>query len=445
MRVLVLPVITVVTLLASEGRASTAIEVFNAASRSTVTVIAYDGKDVSFSSGSGVVIRNGVVATNCHVIEGAARTAIRYRHEEYHAARQHRDWERDICTLDVKGLNAPSVEIGTTQELRVGARVYAIGGPQGLELTLSEGIVSSLRESDGGHYIQTTAPISPGSSGGGLFDDSGRLIGLTTFYMEGGQNLNFALPVEWVVMVQARQDEISGRLREFLQLQNQGDLQGATGQARQWTAAMPNVSLAWLCLAIAYERKGGMGMTVGARDAYKRLFSLGHDKASMVGPIEQFTQVLQDDPENFAAYFGLGVAYRIAGEWEQAVTALESALELNPNDENAWLFLGYSSYSYYDKGKAVGVFQHALRRIPDSSLLWTGMGWAFSVSGQIERSIQSYENALALDPDNAAALYSLGREYKISGETRKALEVYRRLQEVDPEKAKELFEKYLLP
>jgi hypothetical protein len=95
------------------------------------------------------------------------------------------------------------------KQLRIGQRVYAIGAPQGLELTISEGIVSSLREVPGGSVIQTTAPISPGSSGGGLFDLSGRLVGIMTFQHRYGQNLNFALPADWIAGMQTRRASAS--------------------------------------------------------------------------------------------------------------------------------------------------------------------------------------------------------------------------------------------
>jgi len=79
--------------------------------------------------------------------------------------------------------------------------VYAVGDPQGLETTLSNGIVSGFREYRGNEYIQITAPISPASSGGGLFDTQGRLIGITTMYLKDGQALNFAAPVEWIASI----------------------------------------------------------------------------------------------------------------------------------------------------------------------------------------------------------------------------------------------------
>lgn len=80
--------------------------------------------------------------------------------------------------------------------LEVGEPVVAIGSPSGLTNTISEGIVSGVREEGGRQLVQTTAPISPGSSGGGLFDLGGRLIAITTFVLEGQGQLNFAAPAE---------------------------------------------------------------------------------------------------------------------------------------------------------------------------------------------------------------------------------------------------------
>jgi len=205
-------------------QAETAGKVFELTSISTVVVLAYDSKGDTTAFGSGVVLSDGVVATNCHVIEDAVRQAVRYREQNYPAVKKHTDWDRDVCTLTVYGLKAPAVKLGSTKGQKVGKRVYAVGAPKGLELTLSEGIISSLRSIEGGQYIQTTAPISPGSSGGGLFDRDGRLLGLVSFYLAEGQNLNFALPVEWISELPGRHAErpsaagrsalISGRYRD---------------------------------------------------------------------------------------------------------------------------------------------------------------------------------------------------------------------------------------
>lgn len=177
------------------AHAKSAKEIYQEASKSVVVVLGQG--QAAASQGSGVVFSEEIVATACHVVKEAKEIKVRYRGREYPGTLKSADWERDLCLIDVWGLKAPAVRAGVTQSLKPGDKVYAIGAPQGLELTISEGIVSALREVSGGRYIQTTAPISSGSSGGGLFDEEGRLVGFTAFYVLEGQNLNFALPVEW--------------------------------------------------------------------------------------------------------------------------------------------------------------------------------------------------------------------------------------------------------
>jgi hypothetical protein len=104
----------------------------------------------------------------------------------------------DLCIVSARTESRPSVEIAALGDIKVGQAVYAIGNPLDLAQTLSNGIVSSIRIQDGFSVIQTTAPISPGSSGGGLFLNDGRLIGITTFTFSEGQNLNFAIPGEYI-------------------------------------------------------------------------------------------------------------------------------------------------------------------------------------------------------------------------------------------------------
>ncbi|TAN74284.1 MAG: serine protease, partial [Magnetospirillum sp.] len=81
-------------------------------------------------------------------------------------------------------------------DLKVGETVYSIGAPKGLEATLGQGLVSGLRTIKGLRYVQTSAPISAGSSGGGLFDAAGNLVGITTFHLRDAEGLNFAISVD---------------------------------------------------------------------------------------------------------------------------------------------------------------------------------------------------------------------------------------------------------
>ncbi|MDO8369525.1 MAG: cell envelope integrity protein TolA [Candidatus Nitrotoga sp.] len=196
---------TVVLLfVAFTAHAKTASEIYEQAARSTVVVENINDKGEIAGLGSGVVLPNGSVVTNCHVIKDASQLKVRSNKNKFPAVLQFSDWDRDVCSLFIVGLNAPAVVVGSTKTLKVGAKVFAIGAPKGFELTLSDGIVSSLREFEGGHIIQTNAAISPGSSGGGLFDENGALVGLTTFFLKEGQSLNFAVPVEWVTELVTR-------------------------------------------------------------------------------------------------------------------------------------------------------------------------------------------------------------------------------------------------
>ena len=177
--------------------------VFQSASPSIVRIIAGDATGPT-SQGSGVVVGGGEVITNCHVVEGASHVKVKAGASILSATVTIADKELDLCRLSVSGLDAPAVEIAGAGELQTGERVYAIGAPRGLELTISEGIVSSLREVANGKIVQTTAAVSPGSSGGGLFDAQARLVGIVTFQRRDGPNLNFALAADWIAEMRTR-------------------------------------------------------------------------------------------------------------------------------------------------------------------------------------------------------------------------------------------------
>lgn len=181
-------------------------ELFDKVSPSVWVVRTYDAGERPLGQGSAVVIGNGKLVTNCHVLAKAKMVSVRRRNVSYEASLEHADTARDLCLLGVEGFAAPAVAVGKASELKVGQKVFAIGNPKGLEATLSEGLVSGLRGewSDGSHVVQTTAPFSPGSSGGGLFDEQGRLVGITTLIARDAQNLNFALPAEWIAQVPER-------------------------------------------------------------------------------------------------------------------------------------------------------------------------------------------------------------------------------------------------
>lgn len=186
-------------------------ELFERNSQSVVVIVGLNFDSKPILQGSGVVVGDQRVITNCHVAKSAAGTQVKLGEKVYAASllRVDADPLHDLCLLAVDGLHAPAIELASISSVKVGKKVFALGAPKGLELTLSEGIVSSLRDYDNSHFIQTTASISPGSSGGGLFNDAGELVGITTFQRNDGQNLNFAVPVDWVKQLMDKKESLA--------------------------------------------------------------------------------------------------------------------------------------------------------------------------------------------------------------------------------------------
>jgi len=183
-------------------------QLYSAVSPSVVRINAFKRDGSSAVLGSGIILGPDSVITNCHVALAGDQIEVRERDVVLSAVVSVADEVFDLCRLRVSGLRARAATPSAAPPLKVGQRVYAIGSPQGLDLTLSEGLVSALREGPSGTYIQTTAPVSPGSSGGGLFDHQGKLVGIVTFQMRAGQNLNFAIPVEWIDKMSTRRREV---------------------------------------------------------------------------------------------------------------------------------------------------------------------------------------------------------------------------------------------
>ena len=148
--------------------------------------------------GSGFVIPpSGMVVTNYHVVRGAHDLTVRLATGEQRPVTTvvMADAERDLAVLSIDPTNLRRVALGDSSKIRVGERVVAIGSPQGLSNSVSVGNVSQVRLKGEVTVIQTTAPLSPGNSGGPLFNERGEVIGVNSFKFVQGENLNFAVAI----------------------------------------------------------------------------------------------------------------------------------------------------------------------------------------------------------------------------------------------------------
>jgi S1-C subfamily serine protease len=151
--------------------------------------------------GTGFVVRQtGEILTNLHLVEDAKTVTVKLKNEDVYdeVVLLESDPRRDIALIKVRGWNLPVVRLGNSDPVQVGERVVAIGNPRGLEQTVTDGLISAIRDTGKGYKLfQMSVPISTGSSGGPLFNMAGEAIGITAAYLEGGQNLNFAIPINY--------------------------------------------------------------------------------------------------------------------------------------------------------------------------------------------------------------------------------------------------------
>ena len=181
-------------------------EIAKAALGSTVHLSVRDAKGESWT-GSGFVVDDGQIATNYHVIDnmlvGGARLVGKeeiYPIEAILAG----DKERDLAVIKVAGIDAPTLPLGDSDTVEVMDTIYVAGNPQGWEGTVVPGNISAIRQFEDRvplKFFQMTAPISQGSSGGPVVNEKGEVVGISFATHLDGQNLNFAIPVNYLKII----------------------------------------------------------------------------------------------------------------------------------------------------------------------------------------------------------------------------------------------------
>lgn len=167
----------------------------------TVSIASFDRWGDRSGTGTGFLVDNrGTFVTNHHVLDGAASLKVELSTGEQFTQVYSlvTDSQRDIAILRIPAEDTPAVAIGSDRDLEVGDTVFVMGNPLGFDRTFSNGMVSAKRLVEGSEVIQVTAPISPGSSGGPVMNEKGEVIGIATWLVEGGQNINMAIPVRYL-------------------------------------------------------------------------------------------------------------------------------------------------------------------------------------------------------------------------------------------------------
>lgn len=440
-------------------------EVFERAAPSVVVVERVDAAGKRNGFASGVVIAPDRVVTSCHAVASTAAVQVRVREQRLKARLEYADMERDLCQLEVDASNLRAVRIVPAAQLKVGQRVYAIGTPKGLELTLSEGLISSLRPRARSFVIQTSAPMSRGSSGGGLFDDEGRLIGIAAFQYGSGQNLNFAVPASWVPEIPQRvragwaragleatgEQPLGGRALALMDL---GNYEAAAQVAREWIQAAPTDALPRHALGRAYAGLKRSDDAVMALRSATRLkpeftrawldlgtaYSVAQDDENALAA---YSEAVRVDGQSAEARRGRGSALTALQRYDEAVEELHRAIDINRTYDPAWEALAVAHATEGRLDRAAAACRKGLKLNPQSAPLWYQFGLVQAQRGQAVQAIQAYEETLRLEPDQPAAVYDLGVLYAQQGDRARAREMVAKLRALDSASAEQLSLRYL--
>jgi len=294
--------------------------------KAVATIEALDSSGKIVGQGSGFFINStGLLVTNDHVIRGASDVIAKLPSGAYYELQslKHEDQSADIAILQFDARDTPSViGFGNSDSLYAGEKVYAIGTPVGQESTVSEGNISNPNQKG---FVQFTAPISPGSSGGGLFEQNGSVIGITSAYIDiqtgpqakEAQNLNFAVPINSLITTLSGGENLVEGSPAFYY--SQGTL---ADNKQQWDQAIADYTQ-----AIKLDDK--------YVNAYLGLGGDYYEKGDYQSEVKNFLEATKLAPTNPDAFYYLGTAYEDVGEYNNAVIAYKAAMAIDPNYKDA--------------------------------------------------------------------------------------------------------------
>lgn len=253
-----------------------------------------------YELGSAVLVGPDLLVTNCHVTRRAKAINVLQGGLRHPATAQASNVVRDLCLVRVPGLDGQPVAMASAASLQLGQPLLGLGYSGGLGLQFGQGELVSLHRFDDGRVIRSGNFFTSGASGGGLFDAQGRLVGMLTFRLRGGQSHYFSIPADW----------IESLMNDASRFQPVAPLEGQAFW-EMGTDAPPFLITASLAAAQQWRE-----LSLIAR------------------------QWANDDPRDVGAPLALGNALEQLGDLAEAESAFAAAVEMEPDDAFAWLRRG---------------------------------------------------------------------------------------------------------
>ena len=453
--------------LTNSATAQTVPEIAEKALAATVYLEMQDSNGKTLGFGSGFFVKPNLIATNYHVIAGAASGTAKlvgkhttYKIEGFTAT----DEANDLALLKVTAYGIKPLLLGNSDTVKIGETVYVAGNPKGLEGTFSDGIISSRRDKYTKERFQMTAPISPGSSGGPVLNGKGEVIGVSVAAHRDldAQNLNFAIPSNYLKTLLtlskltkplAQGNQTISAETYFLRGNASYDLGLYDLAIVNYDKAIqlePDYIDAYINRGIAKIRLGQHFAAIGDYDKAIQLkpdyasayYNRGNAKYKLgqhFAAISDYDKAIQLKPDDVSAYYNRGNAKIRLGQHFAAIGDYDKAIQLKPDDVSAYYNRGNAKIRLGQHFAAIGDYDKAIQLKPDYAEAYNNRGNAKSKLGQHFAAISDFDKAIQLKPDYAEAYNNRGNAKSKLGQHFAAISDFDKAIQLKPDYAKAYF------
>lgn len=441
--------------------------------RAVVKITTYDVEMKRIAIGSGFFVdKGGILITNYHVLDGAyAANVTTYDGREYPIQRVlGYNKTADLIKVIVKIPETSYHQLAVTPDVpEIAERVLVVGNPLGLDQTVSEGIVSAVREFPNiGKIFQMSAPTSHGSSGSPVINMHGKVIGVVSFIVEPGQNLNFAvagqsvldlqdektamtLP-EWTYSVSKEKPGLAAELcKKGFEFSIQGKYKKALEYYKEAAEKSPDDAESWYGLGSCYV---GLEQPSEAIKAFKEAIRTSPDKTrahyylgkyyQSMGrykeAIESYQTALRINRDFGPVYIGLAEIYSVQNRINDEKEAIEQLVRIHPNYAASHYNIGIIYGKLGRHQDAINAFKRALVINPEIPEAYYHIGILYGILGNFRGEVAAYKQAIRIAPDFVPAHYNMGVFYLHEGQKDAALEQYKILKKLDQKTADKLFD-----
>jgi tetratricopeptide (TPR) repeat protein len=384
----------------------------------------YEPADTTLLSGSGFFIdESGIIGTNYHVVDGIDSLLVKTSDGKFYDAKiLIMDEKNDLAIIRVKnpeGRKFPIVKFGNSDNIKAGQEVFAIGSPFGYEYTISQGIVAGIRENEKVSFtdpvsympvekkfskvIQITAAISPGNSGGALFNTKGEVIGITTYTYQGYGNLNFALAIN-----------------TFINFTKTIDLANLDNNEESRKKINESLFFSNLKLASSYKEQATYNWYyVKQKDTMKVIdtFVVKQDSIAKIdfAKAENFYyKCIQMEPDSFSVYQELMDLYVYTESFPKAESLYIDIREKFQDDSllsqlSSTMASAYSGSKEYKK--ALQFYNKMLTKDTGDIYIYYQIADLYEQMGKYKRAIKEYKKVLKRDSNYTQAYVQLGKLY----------------------------------